>query len=244
MFKKKIGTNLIQFHSQFEKQYKVFPHPIPASTGIPSWYKEQERYWGNPGRTKEIMPHNGLINTSIKGCMPVFDAMTAGYYIPLYTDIVVKPVENDYSKVIWGTQTLDAVTTHSAEQYDKYHVDTRIYSPYALKFENPWIVKTPPGYSCLFITPMHYDHLPFKVLGGVVDTDKYPLPVNLPFFIEKDFEGIIETGTPMIQVIPFKRDRWRSESGFDEESYLEWEKARSYFSNKYKRFFRQEKSWK
>lgn len=244
MFKKKFGSNLIQFHAQFEKEYNLFPHPYPALEGIPEWYKSQDRYWGNPGRTKEVMKHNGLINTTIKGCMPIFDAMTAGYYIPLYTDLFVRPVENSYSEVIWGTQIRDCVSTHAFGQYDKYQLDTRVYSEYALKFENPWIVRTPPGYSSLFIPPLHYDHLPFRVLGGVVDTDTYPLPVNFPFFIEKDFSGTIETGTPMIQVIPFKRDSWRTEIGFDENAYLEWERVRSYFSNKYKRFFRQEKVWK
>jgi hypothetical protein len=31
--------------------------------------------------------------------------------------------------------------------------------------------------------------------------------------IKKDFNGIIEKGTPMAQVIPFQRDNWTSERG-------------------------------
>lgn len=243
MFKNKLGSNLIQFHAQYEKNYKVFPHPYPASESAPDWYRKQNRYWGNELRVKEVMPNNGLINTTIKGCMPVFDAMTAGYYIPLYSDVDVKANDNGHAGTIWGTQFSSVISVHNPEQYDSYPLDRNVYSEYALKFENPWIIKTPPGYSCLFIHPLHYDDLPFKSVSGVVDTDTYPLPVNFPFFIKNGFSGILETGTPMIQVIPFKRDKWKMEVGYDEESYLKWEAARSYFSNKYKRFFRSEKVW-
>jgi hypothetical protein len=34
------------------------------------------------------------------------------------------------------------------------------------------------------------------------------VPVNFPFFIRKDFEGIIPAGTPIAQAIPFKRTDW------------------------------------
>jgi len=40
---------------------------------------------------------------------------------------------------------------------------------------------------------------------------------NYPFFLKKDFEGIIPAGTPMYQMIPVKRDSWQGESmPFDE----------------------------
>jgi hypothetical protein len=29
-------------------------------------------------------------------------------------------------------------------------------------------------------------------------------------FLKSDFEGIVEKGTPMIQIIPFKRENWTS----------------------------------
>ena len=45
-------------------------------------------------------------------------------------------------------------------------------------------------------------------MSGVVDTDAFPLEVNLPFFIRKDFVGIIPAGTPIAQAIPFKRQDW------------------------------------
>jgi hypothetical protein len=53
-------------------------------------------------------------------------------------------------------------------------------------------------------------------MTGVVDTDTFPVPVNFPFFVREDFDGIIPEGTPIAQVIPFKRTDWKSE--VDEEN--------------------------
>ena len=76
------------------------------------------------------------------------------------------------------------------------------------------MLKTPKGYSTLFIHPMNQIDLPFYSLGGIVDTDTYPVPVNFPFFVKKSFSGIIYADTPIIQAIPFKREAW--ESSIDE----------------------------
>jgi hypothetical protein len=58
-------------------------------------------------------------------------------------------------------------------------------------------------------------------LSGVVDTDSYNLGVEFPFRlldIKKDVV-ILEKGTPICQVIPFKRDDWSSTAvDFDEEA--------------------------
>jgi hypothetical protein len=83
-------------------------------------------------------------------------------------------------------------------------------NPY--KFENKWVMETPPGYSCLITHPLNRFDLPFFTMSGIVDTDQYNfLPVNLPFFLKEGFEGIIPKGTPIAQVIPFKREPWHSE---------------------------------
>jgi hypothetical protein len=84
------------------------------------------------------------------------------------------------------------------------------YSTVAYKYNNPWVVKTPPGWSCLITHPVgHYD-LPFRMINAIVDTDVYPQDFNPVFWFKEDFEGIIERGTPMYQIIPIKREKWQS----------------------------------
>ena len=39
-----------------------------------------------------------------------------------------------------------------------------------LKFVNPWVVKTPPGYSALFVPPLNRIETPFTFFSGVVET--------------------------------------------------------------------------
>ena len=33
---------------------------------------------------------------------------------------------------------------------------------------------------------------------------------NLPFFLKSGFEGIIPAGTPIYQILPYKREDWQS----------------------------------
>jgi hypothetical protein len=76
-----------------------------------------------------------------------------------------------------------------------------------LKFHNPWTIRTPPGWSCLFAPPLNRPGGIVEVLSGVVDTDVYVAPVNLPFVaLAGDGVHTIAKGTPLAQVIPFRRD--------------------------------------
>ena len=46
----------------------------------------------------------------------------------------------------------------------------------------------------------------FQCVAGIVDTDSYASPVHLPFFATgADGVHVIERGTPLVQVIPFRR---------------------------------------
>ena len=137
--------------------------------------------------------------------MPVFDALTAGYIIPLPCDVYVFQ-ENGVPAYKWPDQTF--VGKHAASQLGNHPTATG-FPP--AKFINTWIVKTPPGYSCMFVPPMHHDNM-FKVLEGVVDTDTYHGAVEFPFQLkDTSWEGLIPAGTPMVQVIPFKRESWSHE---------------------------------
>ena len=71
-----------------------------------------------------------------------------------------------------------------------------------------WMTRTPPGYSTLFMSPMHQEYSPLKAIEAVVDTDKFLTDGLNSFFLEKNFEGVIKQGTPILQAIPFKRESW------------------------------------
>ena len=181
--------------------------PQPASKFIPDWYKNMESYIGG-----EKKPSAGLGTlATIKRCMPVFDAITSGYIITSPADVYVR-IKDEKQFFEWSA--LNLIDFHPIEQAPE-HPNRK---PHAYpKWINPWAIKTPKGYSTLFTQPMHRESV-FTILPGIVDTDTYTAPVNFPMVInDPNFEGLIPQGTPIAQVIPFKREDWQMDIGSEKE---------------------------
>jgi hypothetical protein len=132
---------------------------------------------------------------------------------------------------------LDLITFHPITQAPKHPSANSQGYP---KWMNPWAIKTPKGYSTLFVQPMHRESV-FTILPGIVDTDTYTATVNFPFVIsDLKFEGMIPKGTPLVQVIPFKRDNWTLEFGSKkelEENYKITKNITLKFFDRYKSMF-------
>lgn len=171
---------------------------------------------------------------TIKTCMPVLDVMTSGYFILSSADVFIQKTEQGrfYS---WPNHNL--ITFHNQDQITGYPaLQERMGSESVPKFTNHWIVETPKGYSCLFISPFHHD-LPFTILPAIVDTDTYFNAINFPFFPDPKFEGLIPKGTPIVQVIPFKRDNWEMEVNQIEDSKDSQKKWLGVQQNMFTQFF-------
>lgn len=185
--------------------------PTPAIKSLPSWYSKIPTFVGKDKKFKRYP--DGSLNATIKFCNPFLDSLTAGYFLYLKADLQVYK-EDGQLKIVWSYGG-DLVSTHSKEQISAEQIPAG-FSDQPYKFMNEWVVKTPKGYSLLFTHPLNRPELPFHTLSGFVDTDDYQNPVNLPFFIREDFEGIISAGTPIAQIIPIKREKWtHSISKFD-----------------------------
>lgn len=183
-------------------------YPEPASKIIPDWYKHLESYMG--GEKKPT--GQGSTTGTIKKCIPVFDAITAGYIIKLPADVYVKTVD-DAPYYEWAN--LNLVEFHSTQQAPNHPAYNGFSYP---KWINHWAIKTPKSYSVLFVQPFHRE-APFTILPGIVDTDNYYAPVNFPFVLnDPKFEGLIPAGTPIAQVIPFKRESWQMETNTNFEN--------------------------
>lgn len=232
-FKKKI-----EFITRYKNILDVIEKPFPASNNIPNWYKNMPAYVND----KKEVDNFGDPTATIKKCMPFLDAMTAGYHIPLPCDVWVTNNDGQID-FKWSIDDLEIVSIHKQDQYNLYPVPEG-YIPVAFKWLNPWLVVTPKGHSCIFKHPTHYEDLPFQCLTGVVDTDKHPYEVNFVFFLKKGFEGLIEKGTPIIQVIPFKRYDYSAIYHSNYSKYdIIWRKAKTVFFDRYKRFFRSIKKY-
>jgi len=228
MFDKKITFCAIN-----KEMLDVWPHPKPSKLFIPQEYKNLSRF-----------NSNDMHKPTLKTCMPFLDSMTAGYIIPFDQDYLVDPVENDFS-VVPANREMNDFGFHAKTQLPKeWHKTT---GENAGKFHNKWLIKTPPGYSCLFVHPMNRLEERWKIIEGIVDTDVYINAINFPFILKKrDKQFLIKKGDPMVQVIPFKRESWKSWSGF----YLEKLHIKtlnllmSEWVDKYKKMFWRKKNYK
>jgi hypothetical protein len=230
----------IEFIATSQDAFLAFDPPAPTKKLIPEWYKNQGKYTSGVFEIGD----NGNPNHTIKACMPVFDMLSAGYTITMPADAYFKKNENGNFSAYWSTELLHLIESHPISQYNEYNIPDNKYQT-AFKMIQPWIVKTPPGYSCLFINPTYRTGSPISIFPAIVDTDKHPVSINFPFLIDNDFEGLIEYGTPIVQVIPFKREDWKSSSSYDENQINKkiFEQAKKKLSNRYKTFYRTVKKW-
>lgn len=215
--------------------------PKPASKFIPDWYKEHDSYV-TEGSKKVPMPGSRTVGT-IKKCIPVFDVLSLGYIITTATDIYVKQTIVDNKKVPnFIYSNLNYVTSQNKKQAETKRRNA--IDHYIPKITNVWGIKTPPGYSCLFIPPMHRDNI-LEILPGVVDTDMYNTPVEFPFMMsDVNFEGLIPEGTPIVQVIPFKRDNWKSSVQENKKEMIKQNsKLYLHFFDSYKKMFWNKKKY-
>ena len=174
--------NKIKFIAKQKYIYEFFERPYSAKQKYPEWLRKMPIFFSN----KKVDDFGDPLET-VKKCMPFYDAMIAGYHIPLPCDVWVDKQNNDY-KIQWSVDQFDLISRH----YDGQMDDKMIHDDYdkmLFKFNNPWIIKTPKNWSCLFTHPIHQDDVPFKSFTGFVDTDKFPRPVGIPFIIKKDFEN-------------------------------------------------------
>lgn len=233
----KVNYKNITFTNTFAQNLD-YRKPFPASKEIPDWYKETSSYIGN---NEKKPTGDGNTSGTIKKCIPVFDAITSGYIIPTTVDVYVTKKDGE----LWYEwPSMTPIGFHPVEQAPLHPLKTKYPYP---KWINPWAIKTPKGYSCLFVQPFHRESI-FTILTGIVDTDTYFSPVNFPFVLnDTDFVGIIPAGTPMAQVIPFKRDSWKHSFGDNDdkvESNEVSQKLRTVFFDSYKKFWWNKKEYK
>lgn len=179
--------------------------PTNAASVVPDWFKKMERF---VHKSNKPMTPDGQNNMTMKMCAPVTDSMVLGYFIRLSCDVMVSN-DTRYSKFTTHAPW-SVVEQHNQNQIGDYPVPEG-FEQTSYIWQGQWGIETPSGYSCLYIHPTNRHDLPFHTMTGVIDTDAFTRAINLPFFIKKDFEGIIPEGTPIAQVVPIKRESWVSE---------------------------------
>lgn len=196
-FKKK---PVIEFYCHRD-DVETLPHPKPAAKYIPDWYKKIPQVINDGRDDRDAF---GAHTFTAKKCMPMLDAMSLGYVIPLVGDLSIR-TNHDCSTI----ETTSSPNITLCEFHDIRQLGERTAPGFPsppLKFINPWIVKTAPGWSTLFTPLINSFGSHFTCLSGLVDTDRYPKEVNFPaIWHTPNYDGLLPAGTPLILAIPIKR---------------------------------------
>ncbi len=189
------------------KDDDVIAPPVPAKTVLPDWFRKLPAV--DPQHVS--VSNNAL---TVKRCMPFLDAMMTGWILPL--GATVRLEIKDEGRTVTAGWEFDKVMVSN---HNPHQVTGNPFEPRPpCKFHNYWTVITPPGWSCLFVAPLNRPHPLFHCLAGVVDTDTYQSHIHFPFIATgPDGVHVLERGTPLVQVIPFRRDQTNLETSIGPE---------------------------
>lgn len=199
----------------------VIAPPVPAKAHLPDWFRKLPAV----DQAKLAPNDTGL---TVKRCMPFLDAMMTGYVIPLAATVRLEI--RDGGKTVTAGWDFDKtmVSNHASHQVAG---NPRGDSP-PCKFHNYWSIRTPKGWSCLFVPLLNRANPLFEPVAGIVDTDTYIAPIHFPFFAHGP-DGLheIEKGTPIVQVIPFQRASAALEAEIGSETATEAAERSATFRN-------------
>jgi len=205
---KKINKKSIEFWPLNDDAEGLVSPPIPANKLVAEWYKKIPRY--ADGGNKLVISENGATNLGVKACTSFLDIFLTGYIFVTHCDILV--TRDDHNKEAFGMQWTSTIPPLSSRPA---HVADQIpplsgYSRFLQAWELRYGFHLPKGYSVLITQPFNRFDLPTYSTAGIIDADDYLGPGGIPFALKDGFSGVIPKGTPMVQMIPFKRDSWYS----------------------------------
>ena len=232
-------------------------YPVPISHNMPEWYKKLDMY---ASKSKFITPNN---NKTIKACMPFLDTLTSGYALKLCGDMKLihnmidpnkLPKARDSFQVSAFSRMGDFLRNKDGHDINvntqlESHPTSQVKGNPAIeknknqpfhKILNPFIIKTTPGYSTLFVPPLNNRDDRFEIISGIVDTDTFELPINFPFIVNGDkyeeLDTTLKTGLIYAQAIPFKRDSWKMQ--VVERNVLQTTRSKLKFYSVFEKFYK------
>jgi hypothetical protein len=175
--------------------------PVPARAKLPDWLRAMP--------AKAFSETHGQEVRTVKQCPPFVDAMSQGFIIPLPCDVVVKDGRLSWD---WDLPPL-SVEAHPRSPIS-FHVPAQVAgTPFhkdesaIVKFNSFWTIELEPGYSLFAMHPANRFDLPFRLLSGMVDADRFT-DVGILFpalWVDPAFEGVLKRGTPVAQCLAVER---------------------------------------
>jgi hypothetical protein len=177
------------------------PRPLPARAALPDWLRAM--------RNREFSPTHGAEVRTVKQCPPFIDAMSHGFIVPLPCDVEVRD-----GALSWRWDIPEPSVHAHPRSPISFHVPeqvagTPLHEPgrMLVKFNSFWTVELEPGWSLFATHPVNRPDLPFRLLTGLVDSDRFSdIGILFPgIWTEPGFAGTLPRGTPVAQCFPVPR---------------------------------------
>ncbi len=175
--------------------------PVPHPPVLPEWVRDMPR-------TAPSDLHPAPVRT-VKQCPPFIDAMLHGFVIPLACDVHVRG-----GTLSWDWDPPPPAAAHHPRAPVSFHAAAQVEgTPFRsgdqviVKFNSFWTVTLEPGWSLFATHPVNRADLPFRLLSGLVDADRFNA-VGLLFpalWLDPGFAGTLPRGMPIAQCFPVPR---------------------------------------
>lgn len=182
-------------------------------TNMPNWFRSV----GKEGR-------------ALRRCAGTIDLLAAGVTLPMWTNYRFRPDNNGAwetgSDDLYPSAVTGGVPTSIGQVTGFNHDSTgecpmtsvrKIETGQYPKLINPWRIETAPGWSTLMIPCYWEPNEEYTVVPAIVHTDFYH-SMNVVLNLTGDRAFMLKYGTPVAQLIPFKRDSDFTKVLFNDES--------------------------
>lgn len=203
--------NKIVFHSKRKENIGNQYFPEPSKNYIPDWFSSADKHRKHKSGLYELIIVNNKGKQilervpSWKSCPSILDSFLSGYTLKTPVDIVIKKVDGEPTII----NQEECGYFCSIRGYQDGFPTPDGYESLQLTWITNWMPQVPEGYTTLWTHPLNRFDLPFISISGFIDTESYIQKGKLPFFIKKDFEGVIPAGTAFVQIFPIKNEDWK-----------------------------------
>lgn len=214
----------IKFYTDDPQVMEIFP-PKPISQDLPEWLDK-------------IDDDNEF---NVTHCAPVMDWMNSGYIIYNAWETLLQ------EKLFQFRKGIELETQNKRPSLRK--INPSVYAgeclpvkngPYSyFRIETDFKVVTPPGYSCMVMQPFYDFNSEYKIMPGIIDTDKHDWVISAVGYTTNTKLRLLP-GEKLLQIVPFKRDEWTMEM----ETQQMYSQLFHYIRGAYNKLFRSKKVYK
>lgn len=171
----------------------------PAGKFFPDKFKELSPYY-----KKE--QYNIDSHKTVRSCPGITDYMSMGYVIPAWCDITIEPTPDGKHIITRYSDDMYNDAYHPEEQLGKF-MEKKFAVRGAVKLDNPWFTWNKSGWSTLYLPMYYHEGKNWEAVPGVMDHDLGAPQSPINIMLKEIKPTVIKMGEPIVQVIPFKREK-------------------------------------